>query len=410
MKSLSIAQRLGLSFTVVLSLMVLTTLIGVQRVGVIDRTLTTVSEGATAKQRYAINFRGSVHDRAIAIRDAVLVENAQGLNQQLRLVSELAAFYEQSAGPMNEVMSASASDAEEQRLLQRIEEVEQRALGLTDRLVEQRQGSDIAGARTFLLAEVAPAYGQWLTRINAFIDYQENLIRRDLNQVQNTASGFAVLMLVIALISIIVSVAVSVLIIRQLKATLGAEPHEVAYVMEELADGNLSVSVETRYPDSVMGDVRNTIKRLAGIIEEVRSAGDELSESAKLLLSTSAENRRQNELQSAETDQMATAVNEMAASVNQVTVHANDAASATRNADEEIVSVNKQVQQTSRAIQNLAESLDNAAQVVQSVSDESDHIEKIVGVIRGVAEQTNLLALNAAIEAARAGEHGRGFA
>ena len=180
--------------------------------------------------------------------------------------------------------------------------------------------------------------------------------------------------------------------------------------MQELADGNLGVAIETRYPGSVMGDVRNTVQRLSSIISEVRSAGEALSQSAEHLLATSSENSRQNELQSAETDQMATAINEMAASVNQVTVNANDAASATRSADEEIISVNQQVQQTSFAIQNLAEALEEAGQVVEAVSTESGHIEKIVGVIRGVAEQTNLLALNAAIEAARAGEHGRGFA
>ena len=69
---LSIAQRLSLGFGLILSLMILITLIGVIRVGFIDETLTAVSEGASLKQRYAINFRGSVHDRAIAIREQIL--------------------------------------------------------------------------------------------------------------------------------------------------------------------------------------------------------------------------------------------------------------------------------------------------------------------------------------------------
>ena len=98
---MSIAQRLSLGFGLVLSLMILITLIGVQRVGFIDETLTTVSDGAALKQRYAINFRGSVHDRAIAIRDAVLDGDGAALAGHLGEIQRLDRFYQESAQAMD---------------------------------------------------------------------------------------------------------------------------------------------------------------------------------------------------------------------------------------------------------------------------------------------------------------------
>lgn len=73
--NLRIGQRLALGFLAIIVLMVILTVVGIQRVRSIDQQLTAINEVNSVKQRYAINFRGSVHDRAIALRDVVLMDD-----------------------------------------------------------------------------------------------------------------------------------------------------------------------------------------------------------------------------------------------------------------------------------------------------------------------------------------------
>ncbi|MFB3304648.1 methyl-accepting chemotaxis protein [Pseudomonas sp. AMR01] len=408
-KPVSLAMRIGLGFASTLSLLVLITAVGIQRVGFIDSTLKGVSEQAAVAQRYAINFRGSVHNRAIAIRDAVLVKDEQALNGHLAEIDQLKRDYQDSAVMLDRLFGTSAS-AEETRLLSDIKAIEVQALASSERVVNLRRSSDIAGAQDLLLAQTSGLYSEWLKRVNALIDFEEAQIKHSLGTVQTAASQFALLMIAASAVAIILSVLVSLLIIRKVKATLGAEPEEVAEAIRRLANGELNQPIQTRYPDSVMGILKNALSRLGDTITEVRGAAQALRHSSVTLLSVASDNRQQITLQTSEAQHVAAAITQMAASVSEVSGYASAASRATILADAEVDSGHRLVGEVSVAIEELATILDQATTSVNQVSSDSERIETVIEVINAIAAQTNLLALNAAIEAARAGEHGRGFA
>ncbi len=409
-KPVSLAMRIGLGFASTLSLLVLITAVGIQRVGFIDSTLKEVAEKAAVVQRYAINFRGSVHNRAIAIRDAVLVKDEPSLNRHLAEIDQLKRDYQDSAVMMDRLFANTAASAEESRLLADIKAIETQALASTERVISLRRGNDITGAQDLLLAQSSAHYTEWLKRVNALIDFEEAQIKQRLDTVQAAASNFAVLMLLASAVAILLSVLVSLLIIRKVKATLGAEPEEVAEAIRRLANGDLNQPIETRYPDSVMGILKNALARLGDTITEVRSAAQALRHASVTLLSVASDNRQQITLQTSEAQHVAAAITQMAASVSEVSGYASAASKATILADAEVDSGHRLVGEVTVAIEELATILDQATSRVNQVSSDSESIETVIEVINAIAAQTNLLALNAAIEAARAGEHGRGFA
>ena len=93
-------------------------------------------------------------------------------------------------------------------------------------------------------------------------------------------------------------------------------------------------------------------------------------------------------------------------------------------AEESIVTTAEDIEKTTEVLVKLINSLGSIVESIQedsnkelevankvvTLSDQSNQIKEVIGIIKEIADQTNLLALNAAIEAARAGEHGRGFA
>nr|QQZ49618.1 MCP four helix bundle domain-containing protein [Phenylobacterium glaciei] len=84
---------------ILLFLMIAMAAVSINRVNTINGQLKTINDVNSVKQRYTINFRGSVHDRAIRLRDVVLVSDPAELATVLADIDRLGANYAASAKP-----------------------------------------------------------------------------------------------------------------------------------------------------------------------------------------------------------------------------------------------------------------------------------------------------------------------
>ncbi|KAA0580747.1 methyl-accepting chemotaxis protein [Azospirillum sp. Sh1] len=428
----TIRARLFLGFGAVLVLLISLTVIGVREVRKIDADLTRINDVNSVKQRYAINFRGSVHDRAIALRDVVLTSDATTLSAVLADIDRLAAFYDQAAKPLD-AMFATMTDIEpeERAMLAGIKEIEAKTLPALKSVIAARKAGDMAAAQKALMQDARPAFTEWLKRINAFIDLQEHKNQQIAARARTVASGFQTLMLSLCAAAVLLSGAFGLWTVAALRPL-----RRLTDAMLMLAKGDLSVAVPPSEAKDEIGQITGAVEVFkANAVEadafrrrqaeaervaeerkhaEMAALADRFESEVKGVVdsvaSSSTEVRSLAQSLATTADHTETQATTVAAASEQASVNVQTVAAAAEELAASIAEIGRQIGESSRKAKQAADQADGTNRIVDGLSSKANQIGDVVNLISSIAGQTNLLALNATIEAARAGEAGKGFA
>ncbi|MGY4282479.1 methyl-accepting chemotaxis protein [Bradyrhizobium sp. LM2.7] len=143
--------------------------------------------------------------------------------------------------------------------------------------------------------------------------------------------------------------------------------------------------------------------KIAEFESTVRSALDNLAQSANSMQSTA-------QSMSNTADQSNALVNAVASAAEETSVNVQTVSAGTEQLSSSIAEISRQVVTSAEIARKAVDEAGSTDATVQSLADSASRISVVVDLIQTIASQTNLLALNATIEAARAGEAGRGFA
>jgi methyl-accepting chemotaxis protein len=299
--SMTIGKRLYLGFGLILAILTAVSLMAIVKVQAINAALEANSSEHAAVQRYAINFRGSAHDRAIATRDVVLSASSADRAREVAAIEELARFYAKSAGPLEALLQKSADAAELGPLYRAIQDIEARTVATTKAVIAKVEAGDTSGAQNQLWSEAKPQYVAWLAAINRLIDFEESRIQA-LNAVAvGHASGFLTVMLIALAAALVCGVALAWTLARSVVQQLGGEPAALGQVAQRVSEGDLSpVAGASAAPaGSVLASLGAMQASLAHIVGQVRNASDSIATGSAEIASGNADLSQRTERQAA---------------------------------------------------------------------------------------------------------------
>ncbi|RAX58851.1 hypothetical protein CCZ01_01255 [Helicobacter monodelphidis] len=408
--NLSMNQKLYLGFGILIAIMIFVATTGMLKVGNINQGLTTITELNALKQRYAINFRGSVHDRSIAIRDVILFEKTR-MDSLLQEIQRLRDMYSEAAKNLQVIFSNDQLvNAEEKALLAEIQRIEKETVASVQQIISLKKQNQDDEAKQILLTTVAGQFVNWLAAINRLIDYEESQNQVITQEVKDIAQNFSYLMIVLTIIMACIGISIAFALGRFLKHSLGGEPQELKRIVNVIAKGDLTQQVTSAYEGSTLSAVILMQAKISEIIKTIVGVSKTLLDKTNIvsdasLLSQNAANRQEDMTTSLSED-----IKQIQVNIAEVTKIAQLTSDNSTQSAELSERGREAVKKTAENLESVTQSAKDSASKIQSLYQHAQTIGNSAELIQEITDQTNLLALNAAIEAARAGESGRGFA
>jgi methyl-accepting chemotaxis protein len=394
--AMNIRTKLSIAFATLAALVIMVAGIAITSLADANAHFSGYIHGLRARGDLADAFRLAVDERAIAVRNMVLVNRPEDFAAEKSRVTEAHARVGTSLAQLKEQLAKAKDVSEKGRaLVAEMDKTEAAYSTVAVRILELALNNEREAAIAKMNDDCRPL----LTRLTHLSNEYAAFIRdRSVEILAESESNYALHRnVLIATCGLAIALAGGAGWVATLSIIRPID--QAVKLAETVARGDLATHITVTGKDEaaqLLAALSRMSQNLSGIVASVRMTSDNIATGSAEIAAGNADLSHRTEQQASALQQTASTMDQLGATV--------------RNNAEAAQQANQLAVGASSVASEGGEVVNQVVATMKGIHESSRKIGDIIAVIDGIAFQTNILALNAAVEAARAGEQGRGFA